>query len=367
MPPAVGKPARTPPHFERFRRLVRRVGVPARHAEDLAQEALLRDWEARGRLETGVDSAPYSVTIALNLARSHLRDASRRGEVLTPFDEHDVRGDQPSPEALLRRQEREAVMRDLIEQVDPKYRDLLVEHELEEKSLAEIAAELGLKLDTVRSQHRRAREQLDEAKRRWMAQQEFRGWDKVPCVPVAFGLFRRSWWTTALHLQKVGAKVFAQAALVVLTGAVVATAPRSSGSASATPWLRPAAVHAGAATPLQQHTAPPLDQPDARRAVATASPPVQGIPAPGEHAPATMNAKPASPAATTARSSPPVRAVRTVASERERDLILQARKAIEVYNARADVEARRLLDMHAIEFPRGQLAREREALLLQLR
>ena len=239
---AVGKPARTPPHFERFRRLVRRVGVPARHAEDLAQEALLRDWEARGRLEPGVDPAPYSVTIALNLARSHLRDASRRGEVLTSFDEHDFRGDQASPEALLRRQEREAVMRDLIEQVDPKYRDLLVEHEIEEKSLAEIAAELGLKLDTVRSQHRRAREQLDEAKRRWMAQQEFRGWDKVPCVPVAFGLFRRSWWTTALQLQKVGVKVFAQAALVVLTGAVVATAPRSSGSASTTPWLRPAAI-----------------------------------------------------------------------------------------------------------------------------
>ncbi|CAN98657.1 ECF-family RNA polymerase sigma factor [Sorangium cellulosum So ce56] len=364
----MGKPARTPPHFERFRRLIRRVGVPERHAEDLAQEALLRDWEARGGLDPGVDPAPYSVTIALNLARRHLRDASRRGEVLTPFDEHDFRGDQPSPEALLRREQREAVMRDLIEEVDPKYRDLLVKHELEEKSLAEIAAELGLKLDTVRSQHRRAREQLDEAKRRWMAQQEFRGWDKVPCVPVAFGLFRRSWWTTALHLQKVGAKVFAQAALVVLTGAVVATAPRSSSSTSTTPRLRRAAIHAGAATPPQQHTTPPLDHPDARRAVAAASPPVQGsIPAPGENAPAAMNGKPASPAATAARSSPPVRAVRTVASEREKDLILQARKAVEAYNARADVEARRLLDMHAMEFPRGQLAREREALLLQLR
>ena len=80
-----------------------------------------------------------------------------------------------------------------------------------------------------------------------------------------------------------------------------------------------------------------------------------------------MNGKPASPAATAARSSPAVRAVRPVASEREKDSILQARKAIEAYNARADVEARRLLDMHAMEFPRGQLAREREALLLQLR
>ncbi|WP_437943216.1 sigma-70 family RNA polymerase sigma factor [Sorangium sp. So ce281] len=363
----MGKPARTPPHFERFRRLIRRVGVPARHAEDLAQEALLRDWEARGRLEPGVDPAPYSVTIALNLARSHLRDASRRGEVLTPFDEHDFHGDQPSPEALLRRQEREATMRDLIEQVDPKYRDLLVEHEIEEKSLAEIAAKLGLKLDTVRSQLRRAREQLDEAKRRWMAQQEFRGWDKEPCVPVAFGLFRRSWWTTALHLQKVGATVFAQAALVVLAGAVVATAPRSSSSVSTTPRVRPAAVHVGAATPLEQDPAPPVSQPDVHPAAPTIEPLVQEVARPGGQPPAAMNGMPVSRAATASRSSPPVRAVRTVASEREKDLILQARKAIEAYNARADVEARRLLDMHAMEFPRGQLAREREALLLQLR
>ncbi|WP_437502302.1 sigma-70 family RNA polymerase sigma factor [Sorangium sp. So ce1099] len=363
----MGKPARTPPHFELFRRLVRRIGVPEQNAEDLAQEALLRGWEARERIQPGGDPAPYSVTIALNLARRHLRDASRRGEVLTPFDEHDFRGDQPSPEALLRRQQREAIMRDLIEQVDPKYRHLLVKHELEEKSLAEIAAELGLKLDTVKTQHRRAREHLDEAKQRWMAQQEARGWDKEACVPVAFDLFRRSWWTNALHLPKVGAKVLAQAALVVLTGAVVATARRSSSSASMTARLPPVALHAGAATPPEQHTAPPLGQPDAPRAVATASPPVQGIPAPGEHPPAAMNGKPASPAAIAARSSPLVRAVRPVASEREKDLILQARKAIEAHNARADVEARRLLDMHAMEFPRGQLAAEREALLLQLR
>ncbi|HTN91392.1 MAG TPA: sigma-70 family RNA polymerase sigma factor [Sorangium sp.] len=363
----MGKPARTPPHFELFRRLVRRIGVPEQNAEDLAQETLLRGWEARERIEPGGDPAPYSVTIALNLARRHLRDASRRGEVLTPFDEHDIRGDQPSPETLLRLQQREAIVRDLIEQVDPKYRHLLVEHELEEKSLAEIAAELGLKLDTVKTQHRRAREHLDAAKRRWMAQQESRGWDKEACVPVAFDLFRRSWWTTARHMQKVGVKVLAQAALVVLTGAVVATGPRSSSSASTTPRIRPAALYDGAATPPEQHTAPPLGQPDAPGAVATASPPVQGIPAPGEHPPAAMNGKPASPAAIAARSSPLVRAVLPVASEREKDLILQARKAIEAHNPRADVEARRLLDTHAMEFPRGQLALEREALVLQLR
>ncbi|WP_437721821.1 sigma-70 family RNA polymerase sigma factor [Sorangium sp. So ce861] len=363
----MGRPARTTPRFELFQRLVRRVGVPARNVEDIAQDALVRGWEARERIEAGGDPAPYSVTIALNQARKHTRDARRRGEVLTSFDDRDFRDECPSPEDLIRRRQREVLTRYLIGQVDPKYRDLLIKHELEEQPLAEIAAELGLKLDTVKTQHRRAREHLDDAKRRWMAQQRSRGWDEEACVPVAFGLFRRSWWTTALHLQKVGARVLAQAALVVLTGAVVATAPRSSSSASTTPRFRPAAVHAGAATPPEQHTAPPLGQPDAARAVATASPPVQGIPAPGEHPPAAKNGKPTSPAATAARASPPVRAVRPVASEREKDLILQARKAIEAHNARANVEARRLLEMHAIEFPRGQLAAEREALLLQIR
>ncbi|AGP39725.1 RNA polymerase sigma factor [Sorangium cellulosum] len=359
----MGRPARTTPRFELFQRLARRVGVPARNVEDIAQDALLRGWEARERIEAGGDPAPYSVTIALNQARKHTRDARRRGEVLTSFDDRDFRDDCPSPEDLIRARQRKALLWRLLSQVEPRYRDILVKHELEEKSLAEIAAELGLKLDTVKTQHRRAREDLKEAKRRWMAQQESRGWDKEACVPVAFGLFRRSWWTTALHLQKVGAKVLVQAALIVLTGAFVATAPRASSSPRTTPRFRPAAVHADAATPPEQYTAQPLGQPDAPRAVAAASPPVQGIPAPGEHPPAAMNGKPASPAATAARSSPPSRAVRPVVSEREKDLILRARKAIEARNARADVEARRLLEMHAMEFPRGHLAAEREALL----
>ncbi|WP_438023572.1 sigma-70 family RNA polymerase sigma factor [Sorangium sp. So ce233] len=364
----MGKPARTTPHFELFRRLVRRVGVPARNAEDLAQEALIRGWEARERIEPGGDPAPYSVTIALNLARRHLRDASRRGEVLTPFDEHDFRGDQPSPEALLRRQQREAIMRYLIEQVDPKYRDLLVRHELEEQPLAEIAAELGLKLETVKTQHRRAREHLEAAKRRWMAQQRSRGWEEEACVPVpvGLGLYRRAWWTATL--RKVGARFLMQVAFVVLTGAVVGALPPSS---SMEAWLRPAMLQAPATAPVALGITPPGERGEVRPAVATTAVLVQGIEPPGESRDAPQgvarNGKPSSSVATAPRASSPAGAARPIASEREKNLILRARKAVEAQNARAYVEARRLLDMHATEFPRGQLAAEREALLLQVR
>ena len=80
-----------------------------------------------------------------------------------------------------------------------------------------------------------------------------------------------------------------------------------------------------------------------------------------------MNGKRASPAARVPGGSPPSGAARPIASEREKDLLRQARTAIEAHTAVGDVEARRLLDMHAMEFPRGQLAGEREALLLQIR
>ncbi|WP_438004661.1 RNA polymerase sigma factor [Sorangium sp. So ce321] len=368
MLPAVGRPARTTPRFELFRRLARRVGVPERNAEDVAQDALLRAWEARERIEPGEDPAPYSVTIALNQARKHTRNARRRGEVLTAFDDRELQDERPSPEDLIRRRQREALIRDLISQVDPRYREVLIRHELEEQPLAEIAAELGLHLETVKTQHSRARQHLKAAKRRWRAQQRSHGWDEEACVPVALGLHPREAWADSL--RKLGAKLLGQGAFVVLAGAVVAALPPSSGTEA---WLRPATVHAPAAAPVALGTVPPGQQREVPSAVAMTAPRGQGIALPLEprEAPpvAAVNGKPSSPAAAAAGASSLslVGAARPTASEREKNLIHQARKAIEAHNARADVEARRLLDMHAMEFPRGQLAAERQALLLQVR
>ena len=363
----MGRPARTTPRFELFRRLARRVGVPARNAEDVAQDALLRAWEARERIEPGEDPAPYSVTIALNQARKHTRNARRRGEVLTAFDDRELQDERPSPEDLIRRRHREALTRSLIGQVDPRYREVLIRHDLEEQPLPEIAAELGLRLETVKTQHRRAREHLEAAKRRWIAQQRSRGWDEEACVPVALGLNPREW--SADSLRKLGAKLLGQGVFVVLTGAVVAALPPSSGTEA---WLQPPTVHAPAAAPVALGTVPPGQQREVPPEIAMTAPRGQSIAppvAPREGAPpvAAMNGKPASSASTAHGTPSLVSAARPTASEREKNLIRQARKAIEAHNARADVEARRLLDMHAIEFPRGQLAAEREALLLQVR
>ncbi|MGK3969577.1 RNA polymerase sigma factor [Sorangium sp. So ce1667] len=356
----MGEPASTPAGFEFFRRLARRFGVPARHAEDLAQDALLRELEANQRVDLGEARAAYGAAIVLNQARNHVRNARRRGEVLTSFDDHQLQAECPTPEELLRRQQREALLRGLIDQVDPKYRGVLIKHGLEEMSFVEIASELGLKPKTVRTRYRRALKDLDAVMERWRARQRSHGWDDAACVPFAFDLRGREGWLS--ESGRLGIKILVQGAVVVLTGAVVTTLPDSFSPESR---LRAAVARAPASAPAVEEIAQPPAQLRMGATAATAAQEVaQAIARPAQDRDARVRAPSGAPVR---RTSLPVRAVVPAVSERERSLIDEARRAIEDHNAVADAEARRSLETHAREFPQGQLAAEREALLTQIR
>ncbi|WP_437903464.1 sigma-70 family RNA polymerase sigma factor [Sorangium sp. So ce327] len=355
----MGEPGSTPTGFEFFRRLARRFGVPARHAEDLAQDALLRELEANQRIELGEARAAYGATIVRNQARNHVRNARRRGEVLTSFDDHEPQAECPTPEEMLRRQQREALLRDLINQVDPKYRDVLIKHRLEEVPLIEIASELGLNPKTVSTHYLRALEDLDAAVKRRRARQRSRGWGDAACVPFAFDLRGREGWLS--KLGRLSIKILVQGTVVVLAGTVIATLPDSLSPES---WLRAAVVRTPApALAVEEIAQPPVQLPT-RAAAAPTAPTAQEIAQPAQDRDARA---PAPSGAQVRRTSFPVRAVVPTVSEREQSLIDEARRAIEDHNAVAEAEARRLLETHAGEFPQGQLAAEREALLTQIR
>ncbi|WP_437954804.1 sigma-70 family RNA polymerase sigma factor [Sorangium sp. So ce119] len=370
------KPATVSPGFELFRRLARRHGVPARNAADVAQDALLRGLQADKRIEPGGDPGPYHVTIAINQARNHVRDAHRRGEVLTSFDGCEIQDECPTPEELLRRRQREEIMRQLLDRLDPKHRDLLIKHDLQGVSLAEIAAEQGLPLDTVRTRHWRARKALRVQRERWQEQQRSQGWDDSACVPLALGFRRRASWVASL--RRLGLRILVQAGLVLLTGALVSSAaslpdPESWLGAAAVP-TSPHAAQETAASPARDgvpsasapaggeraHTVAPPAAPIARE---ISSPKEQG----SARAQAVGSSRPAPSTTTERRPASSASAVRPTRSEREMSLITQARRAVEARNATANVEALRLLNTHAREFPRGRLVAEREALLRQLR
>ncbi|MGK3982345.1 sigma-70 family RNA polymerase sigma factor [Sorangium sp. So ce136] len=374
----MAKRATVSPGFELFRRIARQHGVPARNAEDVAQEALLRGLDADTRIEPGGDPAPYRVTIAVNQARNHVRNARCRGEVLTSFDECEIRDECLTPEELLRRRQREELTRQLLDQLDPKYRDLLIKHDLEEVPLAQIAAEQGLPLSTVRTRHWRAHKELKAQRDRWQERQRSHGWEDSACVPLALGFRRRA--SRVATLRRLGVRILVQCAFVLLTGAVVSAVPPLPGlepgfgaAAVRAPDTAPAARDA-VTSPLRDgaHSAEaPARGEGAHSAAAPAAPSAHESASPREErqarAEAVLSSTPP-PAETTARRpASTASAARPAVSERERSLVNQARRAIESHDAMADVEALRLLEAHAREFPRGRLAAEREALFKQIR
>ncbi|WP_437999878.1 sigma-70 family RNA polymerase sigma factor [Sorangium sp. So ce185] len=362
----MGKPSGISRSFELFRRIARRCGVPARNADDVAQDALLRGLEADQRIEPGGDAAPYRVTIACNQARNHVRDARRRGEVLTSFDEHEIRAECPTPEELLRTRQREELMRRLIGQIDPKYRDVLIKHDLEGIPLAQIAAELSLHPEAVKTQHRRAREQLEAATQRWRAKQRSRGWDDAACV-APLGLYRRQGWISSLGRWSL--RVLVQGATFALTSAIVAAVTSPSGLES---WLR-SAIGSRWTELTEQAPVPLPAEPRGEQAGTPTAVSSGKDRAPlsedrgGRQAGAGASATSAPSSATARRASPPATSAPPPISARERSLITRARRALEAHTAEADLEARQLLDAHAREFPRGRLAAEREGMLRQLR
>ncbi|AGP38701.1 RNA polymerase sigma factor [Sorangium cellulosum] len=358
------KPASLSSSFELFRRIARRLGVPARDAEDVAQDALLRGLEADRRIEPGGDPATYRIAIAANQARDHVRRARRQGEVLTSFDQSEIRTERTDPEELLRGRQRHARVRSLIDRVDPKDRHLLIRHDLEEIPLAQVAAELGLTTEAVKTQHRRALERLREEKLRWIAEEHARGRDGDACVPLAFGWHRRESWPTTL--RRLALRIIVQGSLVVLTGTLVAeVSPRLE------PWLLPAAIRAPGTMPVRQEGGALAQEGGTSSATAPVAPAAREISTStyrtDARADAAVDQPPAPPIATARRASTPGSAARSTVSEREWNLIRDARSALDAHNAIADLEARRLLEVHAREFPRGRLTREREALLRQIR
>ncbi|WP_437753073.1 hypothetical protein [Sorangium sp. So ce1389] len=131
-------------------------------------------------------------------------------------------------------------------------------------------------------------------------------------------------------------------------------------------WLRPAAVRALESAPAAEDVrAPALTDGAAIAAHAVSWP--AGAADSDAGAEVVVNSTPASAVTTDPRPASQLGDVRPSVSERERSLVNQARRAIEAHTPLGYLEARRLLEAHAREFPRGPFAAEREALLRQTR
>ena len=72
----------------------------------------------------------------------------------------DLKSNDPNPENVMIKKQRIAILRQIVDQLKPKYRDLVKLRYFKELSYEEIAELLGIPLGTVKAQLYRSREQL---------------------------------------------------------------------------------------------------------------------------------------------------------------------------------------------------------------
>jgi RNA polymerase sigma-70 factor (ECF subfamily) len=145
-------------------RLLRRLGLPEGDADDAAQQVFLVASRRFGDLRAGSERS-FLYTTALHVASKARRSVERRREDLDPEVEPESEGT-PSMEDLVDRRRARVLLDTLLDALPLDLRAVLVLHEIDELTTAEIAEVIGVPVGTAASRLRRAREVFAERVRR---------------------------------------------------------------------------------------------------------------------------------------------------------------------------------------------------------
>lgn len=150
-------------HFDDVYRLIRRGGVSDADADDVAQRVFLRvhDLLSSGAVTEIVNPLAWLRAITIRVVAEHHRFwRIRRVKqwVLELTASLVPRG--ATPEQNLAATQEQARVAQILQQMSPKLRDVLVLSDLEELELGEVAMILDIPKNTVRSRRKLARDQF---------------------------------------------------------------------------------------------------------------------------------------------------------------------------------------------------------------
>ncbi|MEX1025476.1 MAG: sigma-70 family RNA polymerase sigma factor [Planctomycetota bacterium] len=137
---------------------LRKTGNPA-DADDLVQETFARVQAGLGQLQDRERLDAWVGMIAGNALADHGRRAARR---MATLEGNDVSQPEAADEVETLRQAVAGWIEPFLERLDPADAALLRAVDLERRSQAEVARELGLAASSVRSRVQRARERLKQ-------------------------------------------------------------------------------------------------------------------------------------------------------------------------------------------------------------
>jgi RNA polymerase sigma-70 factor, ECF subfamily len=130
-----------------------------REAEDISQEAFMRAYQRLQSFDVQRPFGPWIRRVAANLCYNHMQ---KNQPVLLPIqDEQDYAAEKShDPQSMLENSEKSNAIRQAIAKLPPVYRIVLELRHFHEMSYEEIAMELDLPLNTVRSHLFRARKKM---------------------------------------------------------------------------------------------------------------------------------------------------------------------------------------------------------------
>jgi RNA polymerase sigma-70 factor (ECF subfamily) len=177
--PAAPAPVEAGDRHARFRALfqreldyvwtsLRRLGVHARDAEDVAQDVFVHVYRRLDDYDPSRPLRPWLFAFAFRCASDWRRLARHRVEAQEDPDRRPA-GTTAADEVVARTQDRELLLQAL-EQIDLERRGVLILYELDETPMKDIAEALGIPLFTAYSRLRVARQELTAAVRRIRAQ-----------------------------------------------------------------------------------------------------------------------------------------------------------------------------------------------------
>ncbi len=142
----------------------------ASEAEDLAQEAFLRVYRARGKYRARCKFSTWLFTIANNLGLNHLRNRQRRPVVPLPAQDSGPLGARPAEQLVpardnapshgLVQKELADKVRQAVDTLNERQRMAVILNKFEDMNYAEIAEVMGLTTKAVKSLLNRARANL---------------------------------------------------------------------------------------------------------------------------------------------------------------------------------------------------------------
>jgi len=150
--------------YDDLKRVVKKYVNNEEDADDITQDAFIRAWSSVDSFRGDSELFTWLTRIAMNLAFDKRRENKLPttqlkildGEEILPSAYRDV----SCPEKLLIAHERELDMVEKLAKLDNKYKLPLILCDYHELSYQEIADELGIPVNTVRSRIHRARKAL---------------------------------------------------------------------------------------------------------------------------------------------------------------------------------------------------------------